>query len=90
MPQKSRRRGKHQHGKKGKSRQGFSAPAQPLAVAQRYEPTPRTEVVAPPAKVPTPRAIVAPPINVTAELRRIGILAGVILALLVVFSLVLR
>jgi hypothetical protein len=91
MPHKSRRRGKHlSHGKRGKGRQGFSAPAQPLAVARRYEPTPRTDMVAPTAKVLTPRATVAPPINTTAELRRIGILAGVILALLVVFSLVLR
>jgi hypothetical protein len=90
MPHKSRRRGKNLHGKRGKGRQGFSAPAQPVARAQRYEPTPRSEVVASPAKALTPRAIVAPPINTSAELRRIGILAGVILALLVVLSLVLR
>jgi hypothetical protein len=90
MPHKSRRRGKHlSHGKIGKGKQGFSTPAQPLAVAQRYEPAPRTGVVAPSAKGLTPKATVAPPINTIAELRRIGILAGVILAILIVLSLLL-
>jgi len=95
MP-KSRRRGRHlPRGKRRKERRGALAPAtqpsaaQPAAVSQRYEPTPRAEMLAPSAKAPTPRATVTPaqPPDVAAELRRIGILSGIIVAILIVLSL---
>ena len=89
MPHKSRRHAKYMHGKRGKSRKGFSAPAQAIAVAQRYEPAPQTGTGIPRVKVPTPRVAVAPPVNVSRELRRIGILAGILLVVLVLASLVL-
>ena len=92
MSRKSRRRGKHlPQSKRRRDRKGFSVPAQPSAVAQRYEPAPQADMVVPAAKAPTPRATVtlAQPINVAAELRRIGILAGIILVILVVLALVL-
>jgi hypothetical protein len=92
MSRKSRRRGKHlPQSKRRRDRKGFSAPAQPSAVAQRYEPTPRADMVVPAAKAPTPRATVTlvQSINVAAELRRIGILSGIILVILVVLALVL-
>lgn len=90
MSRKSRRRGRHlPQSKRRRGRKGFSAPAQPSAVTQRYEPAPQPKVVAPMAKAPTPRATttLVQSINVAAELRRIGILAGIILAILIVLAL---
>jgi len=92
MSRKSRRHGRHlPQSKRRRGRKGFSAPAQPSAVTQRYEPAPRAEVVVPAAKAPTPRATVTlvQSINVAPELRRIGILAGIILVILIVLALVL-
>jgi len=90
MPKSRRRRGRHlPRSKRLKGRKGFSAPvAQPSAVSQRYEPAPRAEMLAPLAKVPAPKATVAPPPDVAAELWRIGILSGIILAILVVLYLI--
>jgi hypothetical protein len=91
MPGKSRR-GKHlPRGKRKKGRKGFSAQvAQPSAVGQAYEPAPQAGMIAPSTKVPTPRAtvIAAQHPNIVAELRRIGILAGIILVILVVLALI--
>ena len=91
MPGKSRRRGRHLPRSKRKGRKGFSTPvAQPAAVSQGYEPAPEADRLVPSAKAPTPRATVkvAQHPNVVAELRRIGILAGIILVILVVLALV--
>jgi len=90
MPGKSRRRGRHLPRGKRKGRKGVLAPAaQPAAVSQRYEPAPRAEMLAPSAKAPTPRATVtvAQPPDVAAELWRIGILSGIIVAILIVLAL---
>ena len=86
------RHGKGKHGKRKKSRQHFSAvSARQTPVAQTNEPI----VVAKPSALP---ASVLTPIKtqtatrypyITAELRRIGILAGIMLAILVVLALVL-
>jgi len=92
MSRKSRHRGRHlSRSKRRKFRKGFSVPAQPAAAAQRYEPTPRAEMVVPVAKAPPPRATVtlAQPINIAAELRMIGILAGIILVILIVLAFIL-
>jgi len=93
MPGKSRRgRGRHlPRSKRRKGGKSFSAPvAQPSAVTQRYEPAPQADMLVPSAKAPTPRATVtvAQPPNIAAELRRIGILAGIILVILVVLALI--
>jgi len=88
MPGKSRRR-RGRHLPRSKRRKGVSAPvAQPSAVTQGYESAAQAEVAVPRAKAPTPRATVAQPPNVAAELRRIGIVAGIILVVLVVSVLI--
>jgi hypothetical protein len=99
MSRKSRHHGQHMpRSKRRKFRQGF-VPAQPSAVApqpsaaaQTYEPTPRAERIVPVAKAPTPQPAItlAQPPYVAAELRRIGILFGIILVILVVLTLVLH
>jgi hypothetical protein len=92
MSRKSRRHGRHlPRSKRKKGRKGFSPPAQPLAASQTYEPEPRTEAVAPPAKAPAPRPT-APLIQtpyVSAELKMIGILSGIILAILIALAFIL-
>ena len=91
MPKSRRRRGRHlPQSKKEKGRKGVLAPAaQPSAVTQRYEPTLQAGMPAPSAKVPTPKTTVtvAQPTNIAAELRRIGILFGIILVILIVLTL---
>ena len=90
MAGKSRRaRGKHSlQSKKRKRKQIFTLPAaQQQAVAQTYKPAAPSKVAAPPAKEPTPTAARFP--HIATELRRIGILAGIMLAILVVLALVL-
>jgi hypothetical protein len=86
MAGKSRRgRGRHLPRSKRKGRKVFSAPA-----AQVYEPAPEAEKPVPSAKTPTPRATVAATraTNISAELRRIGLLAGIMLVILVVLALI--
>ena len=94
MSRKSRRHGRQlPRSKRRRGRRGFAAPAQqPAAAAQRYEPAPRTDMAVPAARAPAPRAAVtsAQHVNVAAELRRIGILSGIILVILVVLALVLH
>ena len=91
MPKSRRGRGRHlPRGKRRKGGKVFPAPvAQPSAVTQGYEPTPQTEVAVPRAKLPTPKATATAvqQLNIAAELRRIGILAGIILVILVVLAL---
>ena len=96
MPKSRRRRGRYlppsKKSKRLKGGKGALAPAaQPLAMSQGYEPTPQAGMPAPLARVPTPKAtaVVAPPPDVVAELRRIGILFGIILVILIVLALVL-
>jgi len=92
MPGKSRRgQGRHLSRSKRKGRKAFSAPVtQPSAVGQAYEPAPAADRLVPSAKAPTPRATLtaAQHPNIAAELRRIGILAGIILIILVVLALI--
>ena len=91
MPGKPRRgQGKHSaRSKKRKKGQHFSAlRAEQQRPTQRYEPV--SEAPTPSAKVSIPRSSLTPvqyP-HITAELRRIAILAGIMLAVLVVLSLV--
>ncbi len=90
MPGKSRRgRGKYSARSK-KGRGTLARVAQQRAAAETYEP-PAPAAPAPPPSVPTP---VATPTGarysyVASELRRIGIVAGIMLAILVVLALVL-
>jgi len=90
MAGKSRRaRGKHsQLSKKRKKKRiaTFTASQQP-AVTQTYKPAAPSEVAAPRAKEPTPTVARFP--HITTELRRIGIIAGIMLATLVVLAFVL-
>jgi hypothetical protein len=91
MPGKSQRKHVSQS-KKRKKRAGSSpiaANKQP-PVSQSYEPVSQPVTPAPSASVPTPKATqaaVSYPYIVT-ELRNIGILAGIIMAILVVLALV--
>ena len=91
MPSKSRhRQGKHSaQRKRKKSRQDFSVTgAQRQATAQNYEPV--SPAPPPSAKVLTPGSAL-PPVRypyIATELRRIAIVAGIMLAVLVVLSLV--
>ena len=94
MPGKSRhRKGKYlPQGKKKESRQHFSAPvAQQQVTAQTHEPISYSGVSAPSTGVSTPMAKLATvryP-HVAAELRTIGILAGIMLIVLAALALVL-
>ncbi len=88
MPGKSRR-GWRKHPSRSKKGKGRRSPL-PI-VAQSYKPVPYPEVPTPSVSVPTPMATLTTaryPYIVT-ELRRIGILAGIMLAILVVLALVL-
>jgi hypothetical protein len=91
MSGKSRRHRRHlSRSKRRKGGKVFSAPVvQPSAVAQKPEPASRAGAPVPSAKAPTPKPTVAQYPNVAAELRRIGILAGIILIILVVLFFVL-
>jgi hypothetical protein len=94
-------RGKRRKGRKGFSTpvaqpsaatQAYeTAPQAEVAVPGAKAPVPKATVpVAQPAKVPTPKAtvIAAQQLNIAAELRRIGILAGIILVIMVVLALI--
>jgi len=92
MPGKSRH-GRKKHfpqGKKKKGRQsspGVVAPQQ--AEVQVDKPAAPAQVAASSASTPVPAPTAVPYPYVLAELRRIGILAGILLAILVVLALVL-
>jgi len=91
--------GKSQHGRgkysarrgKKKGRRGSSIAAQRQTVVQAYKPVSQPKALAPSASIPAPIAAqtAAQYPYIGAELRRIGILAGIILAILVVLALVL-
>ena len=90
MPSKSRGgRKRSTRSKKRRMRQDFSlAGAQQQATAQNHKPV--SQAPSPSAKVLTPR-FTLPSVRypyITTELRRIAILAGIMLAILVVLSLV--
>jgi len=89
MAGKSRRKGKHSLQSKKKKRKQSSTliATQQQAVAQTYKPTAPSKVAAPLAKEPTPTVARFP--YIATELRRIGILAGIMLAILVVLARVL-
>ena len=89
--------GKSQHGKRklprskrGKGRQTVSAVSTQQAVAQTYKPASHPEASAPSVSVPTMTAtpVVTRYPYIASELRRIGILAGVMLVILVILALV--
>jgi len=94
MPGKSRhRKGKRlPQSKKRKGGQRFLATvAQQPTVAQTHEPVSRPSVSTPSPSVPTPVARLAAvqyP-HIAAELRAIGILAGIMVVILVILALVL-
>jgi hypothetical protein len=92
MPGKSQRKHLSQS-KKRKKRRGSSAIAvQQQPVAQTYEPVSQPVVSAPSPSELTPKATPSVTTSypyIVAELRRIGILAGIMLAVLVVLALVL-
>ena len=92
--------GKSKHGKgkysvrskkKRSGRGSVDGVAQEQLVSQTYEPVPQPEVSAPLPSTPTPPASVSAIRHpyITTELRRIGILAGITLVILVVLALVL-
>jgi hypothetical protein len=90
MGSKSRRsRRKHSLQTKKRKRKQISTlmASQQPAVAQTYEPTAPSKVTPPPAKEPTPTVARYP--QISSELRRIGILAGIMLVTLVVLAFVL-
>ena len=91
MSAKSRRKHSSQ-GKKKKGQRGSSAiVAQQQAMAQTYKPAPQPKASAPSVSAPTPIAAqtAARYPYIVSELRRIGILAGIMLVVLVVLALVL-
>lgn len=93
MPGKSQHgKGKHTVRSKRKSGRGSGAiAAQQPPVSQTYGPVPQPEVSTPSPSTPIPSATVSPvryPYIIT-EIRRIGILAGITLVILVVLALVL-
>lgn len=87
MPKKARRGKAFQHKKKRMRRPAIPTPATSPVTAPEYTPTvPAPVSSASATKTKTPAAKYP---FVTAELRRIGILAGAILVILVVLALVL-
>jgi hypothetical protein len=91
VPGKSQRKHLSQSKKKKRSRGSSALDAQQQPVSQTYESASQPVVSASSASVPTPKAAqtVARYPYIVTELRRIGILAGIILAILVVLALVL-
>ncbi len=91
MSGKSRRRGRHlSRSQRRKVGKGFAAPvAQPPVVAQKSEPSPRAVTRVPAARAPAAKTALAQPPDVSGELRRIAILGGIMLAVLVVLFFVL-
>jgi hypothetical protein len=89
MAGKSRRsRGRHVPRSKRKKGKGVFTPrTQPAVVAPQDEP-PRADTVVPSTKAPTPKAAVAEHPNIAAELRRIGIVSGIMLVILVVVAVI--
>ena len=94
MPGKSRH-GKRKHSFQGKKKKGRRGPpgivAQQQAAIQIDKPVAPPKVAAPSTSAPTPMPVLAAvryPYILT-ELRRIGILAGIMLVILVVLALVL-
>lgn len=88
MGSKSQRRKKHSlQSKKRRKISTLMARQQP-AVAQTYKPVAPPKVAAPSVKEPTPAVARYP--QISNELRRIGMLAGILLVTLVVLALVLR
>ncbi len=88
------RRGRFKRSSQSRKKKSRLAPptitAQQPAAAQTYKPVAPSKVAAPAASVPTPMptpAAVHHPFIAT-ELRRIGILAGIMLVVLVVLALV--
>lgn len=83
------RRGRHLSRSKRKGRKAFSAPAalKPVGTGAS-EPAPRADKPAPPAAKPKSPVMVAQASNVVAELRRIGIVAGIIVVILVILVLI--
>ena len=94
MPGKSWQ-GRRRHPARSKKRKGRRSPptgvAQRQAVAPTYEAVAHPEVSTPSVSVPTPRATLAAVRHpyIFSELRRIGILAGIMLVILVVLAQVL-
>ena len=89
MASKSRRgRGKHSlQSKKRKRKQISAVMATQQPVSQTYKPAAPSKVAVPSVKEPTPTVARHP--HIITELRRIGILAGIMLTILVVLALVL-
>jgi len=92
--------GKSRHGKgkqpvrskrRRSGRSSLASAAQQPPVSQTYEPVPQPEVSTPLPTTPTSSAAVSTVRYpyITTELRRIGILAGIMLVILVVLALVL-
>jgi len=91
MPGKSRQRHQSQSKKRRKKRGSSAIAAQQSPVSETHEPVSQPIVSAPSASVATPKATqtAADHPYIVSELRRIGILAGITLAILVVLALVL-
>ena len=88
MGSKSRRKKKHSLQSKKRRRQISTVlTSQQPAVAQTYKPAAPPKVLAPSVKEPTPTVAHYP--QISSELRRIGMLAGILLVTLVVLALVL-
>ncbi len=94
MPGKSRH-DRRKHSFQGKKKKGRRSPAgvvaQQQAVTETPKPVASPRVVAPSASAPTPTPVLTAvryP-HILTELRRIGILAGIMLVILVVLALVL-
>jgi len=88
MGSKSRRKRKHSlQSKKRRKQISTVLTSQQPAAAQIYKPAPPPKVAAPSVKEPTPTLAQYP--QISNELRRIGILAGIMLVTLVVLALVL-
>ena len=91
MPGKSQRKHLPQSKKRKRRRDSSAIAAQQQPVSQTYEPVSQPVVSAPSPSVLTPKVTqtVARYPYIVTELQRIGILAGIMLAILVVLALVL-
>jgi len=83
------KQGKHLPRSKRKGKKTFTAPAtQAPITAQSTEPASAAEKPAPPALKPKSPVMAARASNVAAELRRIGIVAGIIIVILIILALI--
>jgi len=85
MSAKPKRRGRHlsRSQRKKTGREGFAPVAQAPAAASKAAPSPRAAAPVSAARTPAAKTALAEPPNISGELKRIGVVGGIMVLLLV-------